>query len=295
MTDKPVTKITHNTTNKTVSFKFMENPDYYDAALSRFVGLPLVDYNTGNRNIQVELENQGKILTEATISWSMDGQPHAPYHWTGSLAYGKKETLTIGTSDLAIGTHTLSATVTVAGDTEVANNTITFTVEIKDQETLPYATEFNGSLAGWESVDMVGGIDWTWSNKPYYTEEYAFMDINTTTRSNGYAIYGLIQDGDYVGPNPAQAALVSPAFNFSTIENAIDLFFDFTAMAYYEPTILKVQASTDNFTTQIKDIWSQTLNEWMSVSASPMLDLTAFAGQSNVRIRFLYTGGLAFA
>jgi hypothetical protein len=90
-TDKPLTKITHNTADKTVSFKFMENPDYYDAVLNRFVGLSTVDYNTGNRNIQVELKNQGKKLTEATISWSIDDQPQTAYHWTGSLAYEKKK------------------------------------------------------------------------------------------------------------------------------------------------------------------------------------------------------------
>jgi hypothetical protein len=108
-------------------------------------------------------------------------------------------------------------------------------------------TEFNSSLDGWESVSMVGDVDWTWGNNYYYCDEkYAYMNINTTTWSNGYAI-------------------------------------------------LKVQASTDNFTTHIEDLWSKTQSIGPQVFGSESINLSEFAGQSNVRIRFLYTGGSAYA
>jgi M6 family metalloprotease-like protein len=290
-TAKPVTQITQNTGERTVSFQFMESPDYYDAALICFVDLLAVSYSMNEREIRVDLENQGRTFTSATITWSIDNQAQTPYTRTGSFTYGQKETLTLGRVALSAGVHTLSATVTVSGDVNVENNTISANIEIKDQERLPYATEFNGSLNGWESVDIVGGIDWQWSNLPNYWG----MPINTGSYANGYALYGLIQEDGSVGPNSAQAALVSPIFDFSNVENSIDLSFEGNAISYIVAPVLRVQVSTDNFQNHITDVWSYTLlKEWELVSFSPLIDLSAFAGEPNVRIRFLYEGGFAY-
>ncbi|MDR0864641.1 MAG: M6 family metalloprotease domain-containing protein [Candidatus Symbiothrix sp.] len=292
-TDQPVTRITHNTTDRTVSFRFMENPDDFDAALTQFVNLPAKSYQAGERDIKVKLENWGRAFTSATITWSIDNQEQTTRQWTGSLTYNKKDTVTLGVADLPVGIHTISATVTLANDIDVTNNTLDATIEIKAAETLPYATEFNGSLDGWESVSFDGDLHWQWSDALNY---YTFMEINTTTRANGYALYGLTADGIHTGPNPARSALVSPGFDFSNVENAIDLSFEYNVMMYYTQTTLKVQASTDNFQNQTVDLWSQTLsNTWESVSGAPVIDLSAFAGESNVRVRFLYNGGLGLA
>jgi len=295
-TNAPVTKITQNTSDRTVSFIFMENPDYYDARLSRFVGLPSSSYYTGEKDIQVEMRNNGRIFTSAIINWSIDGVEQTAYQWTGSLLYDGSQIVTIGKADLAIGTHTITATVTIANDVDDTNNTISTTIEIKSPETLPYSTEFNGSLDGWESISMVGNIDWEWSNErsfkdPYYDHEY--LEIKTTTRENGYAIYNLIQNVINLY-DPVQGALVSPVFDFSDVENAIDFSFSHTAMAYEMPTTLKNQASTDNFKSQIVDVWSSPLSSWNPVSGTVTTDLSNFAGESNVKVRFLYTGGIAF-
>jgi len=155
---------------------------------------------------------------------------------------------------------------------------------------LPYSTEFNGSLDGWESVALTGDADWEWSNDPYF---YNYMVIQTATRENGYALYDLLQNG--YNEDPAQGALVSPVFDFSGVEDAIDLSFNHTAMGYWiRATTLKVQVSTDNFQSQIFDVWSSQLASWEPVSGRVTVDLSAFAGESDVRIRFLYTGGTAF-
>ena len=156
--------------------------------------------------------------------------------------------------------------------------------------TLLYSTEFNGSLDGWESVDLAGGMSWEWSNDTYF---YNYMEIQTDTRANGYALYDLLQNG--YNEDPAQGALVSPTFDFSGVEDVIDLSFSHTAMGYWiTATTLKVQVSTDNFESQIFDVWSSQLISWITVSGKVMVDLSAFAGESNVQIRFLYTGGTAF-
>jgi hypothetical protein len=292
-TNKPVTLITHNTADRTVSFRFMDSPGYYDASLARFVNLPLAGYDTGEREIMVELENSGRTFTSAIIDWSIDGRPQIPYNRTGSFLFGQKETITLGNARLTPGTHILSASVAVAGDENPDNNSLTATIEIKEKETLPYATEFNGSLAGWESVDIRGGIDWQWSDLSYYLE---YMPINMSTYANGYALYGLVRNGDQLGPYPAQAALVSPPFDFSSVTSAIDLSFESVAMAYDVPTTLQIQVSADNFQNQTYALWSYTIPEgWTEMPLRPVIDLSAFAGLPEVRIRFLYDGGHAFA
>jgi len=294
-TNAPVTRITHNTVNRTVSFRFMDNPDTYDAELTRFVSLPPITYYTGERDIKVEITNNGRTFTSATITWSVDEVEQTAYQWTGSLLYDNSQTVTLGKADLAIGTHTITATITIADDTDNTNNTISTTIKIIPPGKLPYFTEFYGSLDGWESVSMVGKIDWKWSNRQYLGDSYnEYLEIKTTTRENGYVIYNLIQNGVNF-EDPIQGALVSPVFDFSDVEDAaIDLSFSHTAMAYEMPTTLKVQASTDNFKSQIVDVWSSLLGFWNPVSGTVTTDLSAFAGESNVQIRFLYTGGIAF-
>jgi M6 family metalloprotease-like protein len=290
-TSKPITQISHNTADRTVSFQFMASLNSYDASLNRFVGLPAVSYSSGTREIKVELENQGKEFTAATISWSIDGQMQTPYQWAGLLLFGQQEILTVGSADLTLGVHTLSASVMIVDDVSASNNTIQAVIEIKEQETLPYATEFDGSLTGWESVSIVGGIDWQWSDLP----DYYGLPVNTSTNFNGYALYGIVGEDGYPGPNPAQAALVSPPFNFPVGENAIDLFFECSAGSYNILTHLRVQVSTDNFQEQIVDVWSHTFsaNSIGTIVGAVVVDLSAFIGKSNVRIRFLYEGGWA--
>ena len=165
------------------------------------------------------------------------------------------------------------------------------TLEIDPPKTLPYATEFDGSLDGWESVDIAGGIQWVWSNQQYL---YDFWEIQTTTRENGYALYYLFQNG--TSPEVAQGALLSPVFDFSGIDDAIDLSFSHTAIPYaWTTTTLKIQVSTNNFRSQIVDVWSSVFNDiWYSVPEVVTADLSAFAGESNVQVRFLYDGGIAY-
>ena len=291
-TNAPVTQITHDASNHSVSFLYMENPDYYDAQLTRFVDLPASCYYTGEMDIQIEMVNNGRAITSATINWSIDGITQTAYQWTGSLLYDNSQIVTIGTVDLSIGAHIISATIVVTDDTDDTNDTISTTIEIKPLKTLPYSTEFDGSLDGWESVDIAGGIHWEWSNNQYFYN-YSW-EIQTSTWENGYALYNLFQNDTY--PEMVQGALLSPVFDFSGVEDAIDLSFDHTAMPYYwNVTTLKVQASTDNFRSQIVDVWSFVFNEIRYLAPEVITtDLSAFAGESNVQIRFLYDGGIAY-
>ncbi|MDR0412375.1 MAG: M6 family metalloprotease domain-containing protein [Dysgonamonadaceae bacterium] len=162
-TNKPITAITQNTADRTVSFQFMYLPDYSDASLEQFIDLPAVDYFTGEKDIKVELGNQGAPLTAATIDWTVDGQAQTPFQWTGSLSNGQKDTLTIGRVNLAPGEHTFSASVTANGDENAGNNTITTRVEMKTPETLfhvPFAEDFESGASGWTTLNSADADQW---------------------------------------------------------------------------------------------------------------------------------------
>jgi M6 family metalloprotease-like protein len=287
-TGKPIMLITHNTEDRTVSFSFMEVPDSYDAALTRLVDLPAISYREGTREIQVELENRGKAFIGATVTWTIDGQAQTPCQWTGSLLFAQKEILTIGSANLTLGVHTLSVSVTLAGDEHADNNTVHAAIEIKASETLPYNTEFDGSLSGWESQDFEGNVGWLWAD----LSQYWFLTVKTTSQANGYALCGIPPENTSDPSMTAKTALLSPPFDFTEVENAIDLSFEWAAISEAEAS-LTLQASTDHFQEHIANIWSQALSfgsPGSTADVSPVLDISAFAGEPNVRIRFLYEG-----
>ncbi|MCL2681903.1 MAG: M6 family metalloprotease domain-containing protein [Bacteroidales bacterium] len=148
-TAKPVTEITTNTTARTVSFKFMGGDiTTPDAELSEFVDLLAVIPSTeaNNLDIKVRLRNGGVTFTSASIAWSVNGVAQTPYLWSGSLANGAETVVTLGTINLTSGSHTISATVAVAGDLNPTNNTVSKIVKV----VIPFFTEnWEGSTTGW--------------------------------------------------------------------------------------------------------------------------------------------------
>lgn len=88
----------------------------------------------GVQNINVLLKNYGSTtLTSATIGWSINGGATTNYNWTGSLAPGGFETVTIASPNLAFGQQNVTATVTSPNgnsDAAPSNNTASTSVLI---------------------------------------------------------------------------------------------------------------------------------------------------------------------
>jgi hypothetical protein len=265
-----------------------------DATLIRFIDLPEVNYEPGEKTIQVELVNRGlSPLTNASISWTLDETSQTEFKWTGSLALSEKANVTLGTADLSVGHHTLSASVNVADDTDETNNTIEISIEVKNPEILPYATEFDGSLDGWESVSIAGYKNWIWSNN----DASSIFNFSSASAANGYAAFYAFNLPDYIGPDASSAALVSPPFDFSGIEDDIILSFRHIAQGYTGVTTeIKIQASADNFAGDVRDIWSSKSIDSQEIFAAgaQKINISPLAGLSNVRLRFLYSGGYAY-
>jgi M6 family metalloprotease-like protein len=281
-TGKPVTNITRHPGEYTVSFDFENQADRNDIAINGFIKTPEQDY-PGERPLRIEMESKGKTYTEATISWSMDNVQQPDYEWTGLLGYGQKDTITLAVVNWEQSIHPVSATVLMDGDIHPENNTVTTEMQVK---TLLYSTEFDGSLDGWESVAIDGNVPWTWDTR----ESYGDLHLNTTTRENGYAFYGLTSRS-YEYPNPpAQSALVSPVFDLSEINDALDLVFEYALAKEFIEGTLRVQASTDNFQNHIVELWTMPMESSQIHSGTVLADLSRFSGESNVRVRFLFKG-----
>ncbi|MDR1973786.1 MAG: choice-of-anchor J domain-containing protein [Bacteroidales bacterium] len=263
-----------------------------EISLNEFVDFTPVMYGN-TQPVQVVLANNGEeILTATTINWKIDGTLQPAMQWSGSLAKGETTTVTLNAAyEFADGAHTLWAAAHIDSDEKPENDTVTYAFEIYKYKTIPYTTEFNGSLDEWKSVTLSGEINFTWANQPY-----PLIPLNSPTRSNGYAIYDLVRNG-LGGPFDALTALVSPEFDFSNVLNSQSLGMDFFHWVRNGPgqTTIRVQASTDRFESDIRDIWT-----WSSTTVDEILEgkqqiiLNSLRGLTGVALRFLYNGDEAF-
>ena len=114
-----------------------------NAELKRFV-TPVTLASGDQTEVQVLLRNAGlDPLTNATITCLYNDQPAITYNWSGVLASGQSEVVTIGTSNLTLGMNNFKAYVDVAGDTVHENDTISIGTYIFRTFTIPYSTTFD--------------------------------------------------------------------------------------------------------------------------------------------------------
>lgn len=265
-----------------------------DATLIEFVDLDPIESGL-TKEFKARLKNEGgTTLTAATIDWSIDGVPQTSFNWTGSLEYDEDTIVTLGEITVTAGTKMIAATVVLSGDENNTNDQIQQTTKFRNYETLPYSTEFDGSLDAWKSVSITGEKNWKW----VLTDEASnqLLTPNSTTKSNGWAVFYAINTPNNLGPNPSVAALVSPGFDFTAVSGPIGMSFEHFAQRYDSATILKVQVSADNFKSDIQDIWTMEVGSVRNdnVGGKVFVNLSDYAGQTGVRVRFHFEGGGAW-
>ena len=96
-----------------------------DAALTAFVEPMGSASSVSPSDVKVVLKNYGiNTITSATINWSENGNAQQAYSWSGSLAQGASDTLTIASAHSFMGGSTeLKSWVTVANDVTYTNDT----------------------------------------------------------------------------------------------------------------------------------------------------------------------------
>ena len=262
-----------------------------DAALIEFVGIKDTEFGVSkDLDVKVELANFGvNEITAATINWSINGTAQTPYDWAGSLEYNETSVITIKTNEnFVAGSYVLTAIVVVEDDENDTNNEIEFTFKVVEPESIPYSTEFDGSLENWSNESVASNKIWEWNDGSGNT----YLNSQTGTAENGFMWYYILDNG-YLGPDPAEANLVSPMFDFSTSSATnIGMSFNYTIKKYQTAT-LKIEASTDEFESDIQEMVSLSVPgaDHATISGTQLVDLSQFAGETTVQIRFHFIGG----
>lgn len=113
-----------------------------NAELKRFTS-PSELASAGQSEVKAVLRNAGlQTLNSATISLNHNGQDYT-YNWTGNLASGAIEEVTIANVDLALGANSFKAYVDVPGDNVHDNDTINLNSYVFRTFVVPYQTDFD--------------------------------------------------------------------------------------------------------------------------------------------------------
>ncbi len=132
----------------------------------------------GEHDIVVTIKNNGsENLTACKIKYSVNDGEQKVFDWTGDLAKGATEVVTIAEkySFVPVGEYTISVEVELEGDEESSNNTKTKTVNYFGALTCPIENNF-------EALDA--GLGWKSSG---FTIGFLF-DPNLQPRSGNYAL-----------------------------------------------------------------------------------------------------------
>jgi hypothetical protein len=244
----------------------------------------------------VVLFNWGSsALTQVTINWQIDGGAVNTFNWTGNLASLGSTTVTLTSTPVAVGAHTINVYTTlpngqVDGDpaNDAATSSFTTTTAAASQPT-PFAYGFQPTTfapTSWSISNPDNGMTWERSGTVgYNSTASAFVN------NYDYNADGEIDD------------LILPALDFSSLSAPI-LTFD-VAYALYSQTgfsdTLKVLASSDcgatwttvynkfgqNLTTvtpyyQASAFTPTSANQWRNES----VNLSSMAGQAGVILKF---------
>lgn len=113
-----------------------------NAELKRFTS-PSELASAGQTDVKAVLRNAGlQTLNSATITLKHNDQDYT-YNWTGNLASGELEEITIANVDLDLGANNFKAYIDVAGDNVHDNDTINLNSYVFRTFVVPYQTDFD--------------------------------------------------------------------------------------------------------------------------------------------------------
>jgi len=156
----------------------------------------------------VRITNWGTVvLTSATVNYNVDGGTSSNYNWTGSLAYGEFEVVSLPSIVAPSGAHTFNATISSPnGGTDLRscndNASSVFSVQdsyyaVTNQVHLTLITDNFGNETSWDFKDSggatlySGGIGGTYANATTYNQSFDVIEGECYT----FTIYDTEEDG----------------------------------------------------------------------------------------------------
>lgn len=239
---------------------------------------------------KLNVQNVGATLISSfKINYGIDDGPLATVNFNSiNLTTGEATTVTLPAITLSEGEHTLFFEIDLPNgfdDTNTANNNIAYTMVINVQEDLPPLREnFEKPLSdSWTSVNTSGEMAWSVVHTGV-TQALHFNAFNNVIPNN-------------------EAWFVTPVLNFSNLQ-AASLFFDVSyayraggddrlrvllsvdcGATYPEVLFNDVGPSLSNGRTSNTSWKPAGDNDW----SEKYINLSAFAGEPNVRIAFVVT------
>lgn len=267
-------------------------------------------------------------LTSATINWSVNGTAQTPFSWTGNLATNATANVTLGTYNFSSGTnYTITATATQpngVADEDTANDSFTTasfqtnigTTDVNVTNTnsvvcknaiqtlnatggivnnaIIFSENFNSGIGTFTETNnsyllsLLPLSNPAWTNQPDgYTYTYALFS-SVIFHSNDNSGFMLSNSNNFILGllGTTATTLVSPVFSLvGGTSSKLNFYHHYR---YSSGETAKVQISTNGGSTYT-DLVTYTSTQGAETSFTLVtLDLSAYDGQSNLRIRFKY-------
>lgn len=262
-----------------------------DAALHDII-VPATSYSSPqNITPQVVIRNNGtNPITSATVSYTLNGGSPVNTTWTGNLTSGQTANVSFNQIFVPVGNHTFVATVTVTGDGNSSNNSMTRNFTVSDcgtPLTVPFNEIFNSpNLPACWTIQQTHPTN-TWNSTTGYT--VGSYTINPQSGSHFWYVQWIAQNQNEY--------LMTPRFNFTNVTNLqISFYFNgsyYWSVSPYNNCDLRLLGRVDN------NSWTQLWNESQHPNFSDnttytwlltTVPLSSYVGQNNVQFAFQYQG-----
>ncbi|MDR2907048.1 MAG: M6 family metalloprotease domain-containing protein [Bacteroidales bacterium] len=214
-TNKPITEIQHDKTNRTISFKFRGGtpPPYNDLSVVD-VQVPSSTMPDDTVALKVALVNLGAVLENITITWSLDGEEQTPYTWTGQLPFLDTLVLTFDTVKFSGGAHYINVIAVVDNDHAPGDNRL-------GKQTNSLAPFFEEGFEGTSS-------DWTMVNGEQVNQWYIGTDAAAKGEQSAYVSND--ESHNWYTLTRKSSVHIYKDIEFEVTTDSFDLLFDFRGM-----------------------------------------------------------------
>ena len=169
----------------------------------------------------LKVENSGSsTVSQATISYAIDGGAPVVANWTGTLATCQTFDYQLVFPSLSRGTHSVLVSIATTNDGDSTNNSRTITVLANDAGTVGQTNTFENNADNLISFEDKG-------TNLLWQRGLAGGTTLSNAVANGSKVYGTILNGLY--PNATKSYLVSQCYDLSAVVNPLlkfDMAFD---------------------------------------------------------------------
>lgn len=187
-----------------------------DAELMKFVS-PLEEITDVNNDVSVVLRNTGiQPLTSAVISWSVNDGDLNEYAWSGNLASGERQIVTLANIDVELGMNKFIAFVDLIGDENHSNDTVRRNSFIYKNYELTYFTDFEEEDGSHSDDFYPKNINPALPTNCWEFGEPASTNASIKEAYSGSNCWKTVLDGKYPANN--ESILYSPIFDIGLIK-----------------------------------------------------------------------------